>query len=450
MIFSVLAILPPAFGCSHTSSRAPEAERVAYFAALPFRESPFTPLSGTHELSEAQARERNHYRFEYDADNHLIEASFRMGDHVRDLDGSESLFFLAPLIRVAREPNREIRYFFDKHRNPITVRGSVYREVYHLDDKGFYEALHFEDIQGKPIANSWDIARYQWEIQPDGSVIEDRLDMDGKPEKLRPGFDFYRLHLFFGIGGNLALMRYIDDSGNMLENNTGAAQDKLEFDADGNMLAWNVLDDEHRLVRGNGPNVARGVQSFDRYGLEIGVRYEDEQGRAIPNSYGFWSSTSVYDQHGNLVSRVFEDSGGKPIPHEKAGYTRLRITWDETASERLGMLYMDANGAPVAHEQRGYAELVQEYDRHHNPTRITYLGTRGEKVNRTDIGIAEIARQYDSRKRLVEERFLDARGQLVNHARRGYAVTRYRFNDTGLPLPPLRFDLRMQLLSGEE
>ena len=64
-------------------------------------------------------------------------------------------------------------------------------------------------------------------------------------------------------------MQQINDQGALIENSTGAAQDQITTNAAGNFLQWTVLDKDGALEKGNGPNVAIGIQSFNEYGYEI-------------------------------------------------------------------------------------------------------------------------------------------------------------------------------------
>ena len=89
--------------------------------------------------------------------------------------------------------------------------------------------------------NSWGIYEYLWEQQIDGSVIENRINRSGEPVALRPGFEFYSIRLYYEHNGVLALMQNIDSVGNLVENRTGVAQDKLHFDKKGRWLGWTVF-----------------------------------------------------------------------------------------------------------------------------------------------------------------------------------------------------------------
>lgn len=379
-----------------------EGYRTGYYSTVPFRETPFADMIGINPLSEQEARSRNHYRFEYDRAGRLIRCGFYLKDQLRDLNHTANHFFLAPLIKIAYSDGQEHRRFFDKHGNRIEVRGEIFEEVYELDEKGRRVGLRFKNKQGNWIQNAWDIAEYTWDILPDGRVIEERFDEQGNLVSIRPGFHFYRIRFHYDHRGMLALMQNINELGQLVENDSGAAQDKIEYDEHGNVIAWNVLDKHDQLTRGNSPDVARGVMTYDEYGYEIGIRHEDEHGNLIVNAYGFCMSKTEFDQFGNMKARTFLNAEKKAAPHQLAGYTHLKMTWSEDGMDRLGLAYFDKKGHAVQHQQRGYAEVKQAYDKRHNMTSLTYLDENGNPVKRKDNGIRKIRFLYDERGKLVD------------------------------------------------
>ena len=79
------------------SLNAQETYRTEYFSTVPFRETPFADMIGINPLSQKEASERNHYRFEYDRAGRVIKAGFYLGDKLRDLNHTANHFFLSPL-----------------------------------------------------------------------------------------------------------------------------------------------------------------------------------------------------------------------------------------------------------------------------------------------------------------------------------------------------------------
>ncbi|MEL7119897.1 MAG: hypothetical protein AAFO07_10660 [Bacteroidota bacterium] len=372
------------------------AEHVFYFSTVKFIETPLSYLEGSVPLSKEMAMQRNHYRFTYDAQMQLQRIEFFNRNTAREPNHTANHFILAHKTVIEYESNKEIISFFDSKGNPKNVLGDCYRMVYQLNDLGYREKLFFKNQKGQRIENSWNIYEYRWSYQKDGSVIEDRLNRAKEQVRIRPSFEFYRLRLYFDHKGHIALMQNIDQQGNLIENATGAAQDKITTNAQGNLLSWEVLDKNDQPEKGNGPDVAYGIQTIDELGYEIGLKQYDEQKNLIYSKYGICQSKTSYDQFGNLAERWFYNEKSEASLHKNAGYHHLKISWDPSGNYRTKLAYFDIQNKPVSHAQRGYQQVNYEYDGNNNLIKISYHNKEGKLVNRTDNGIAYIEYEYDS------------------------------------------------------
>ncbi|RDY59400.1 hypothetical protein [Flagellimonas nanhaiensis] len=408
--FIIFTILLACFGCQQKDSEQPKSERkyniIEYYSTLPLRESPYADFRGVVRLTKEEVRERNHYEFAYDQDFRLLRVSFKLGDTLVNPNHTANYFFTSPQQRFTYEDNKEIRTFFDRFGNQVEQR-NAYKEIYLKDDLGRYTSLYFEDEAGNRIENSWGIYEYTWKLENDGSVIENRVDQEGNPVSLRPGFEFYKIRLCYNQNGLLALMQNVDDEGSLVENNSGVAQDKLHFDKLGRWYGWTVLDAQHNVKRGNGPNVAKGINSTDQFGYERSIRYEDVDGTPIQNSYGFWGSKRFYDKRGNYAYTQFLDKDGNPGINENAGYSIAKYTWNASGKNRTRVDLLGLDNEPVLHKTRGYASIKQEYNGDGNLIKTSYLGLKGELVNRTDNGTAYITYFYDENKKLINRKRFD-------------------------------------------
>ncbi|PHN01324.1 hypothetical protein CRP01_37835 [Flavilitoribacter nigricans DSM 23189 = NBRC 102662] len=402
-------VLPGVYG---HSEQFPAEERVEYYATISLRESPYPDFKGVVRLGEKEAMRRNHYRLYYDEQFRLVRIGFYLGNRLREPNHTANYFFTTPVQQLTYRDGQEIRTFSDRFGNAVSQRGA-FREVYQLDEQGRRTGLHFEDESGNRIENDWGIAHYTWEHQPDGSVIEQRFDLTGALQSLRPGFPFYTIRLYYEFHGSLALMQNIDKQGNLVNNESGVAQDKLLFDRAGKWYGWRVLDKDHQLKSGNGPNVARGINIPDRYGYETSVRYEDDRGQDRKNAYGFWGSKRIYDRFGNYDYTHFTDSTGQPGLNTETGYCYAEYTWDRAGFKRVKTELLDTRRRPVLHAKSGFSTITYSYDEHDNLIRVTYLGLNGEMVNRTDNGLAYIEHTYDERHKRKETRRFNKAGEEI-------------------------------------
>ncbi len=290
-------------------------------------------------LKSDVAFRRNHYRFSYDITNRLVSIAFYNGSTPKNPNHTANLFTLAHRMEFSYEDSKEEVTFFNLKGRQIDVLGNSSQFVYKLNQLGFRESLHFLDSSGNRVENSWNIFEYKWEYLSDGTVIEDRFDKNGKSVSIRPGFEFYRLKLYFNNAGHIALMQNIDDHGNLVENNSGASQDKITTNANGNFLQWQVLENQHQLEKGNGPDVAIGIQKFNEFGYESELEHRDENNNLIYSAYGICRSKTQFDKYGNISERSFYNKVNEPSNHKSAGYHKLKMVWDKFGNDRELLSY---------------------------------------------------------------------------------------------------------------
>lgn len=191
--------------------------RVVYYSTVEFVETPLSYIKGSIPLQCEIALSRNHYRFRYDSKNKLVSIAFYNGSTPKNPNHTANLFTLAHLIEFSYGNGTEKVVFFNTNGEQITVLGNCSQFVYTLNELGFRKSLHFLDRAGNRVENSWNIFEYKWEYLYDGAVIEDRFNADGKQVSIRPGFEFYKLKLYFNNAGHIALMQNIDEDGNLVE-----------------------------------------------------------------------------------------------------------------------------------------------------------------------------------------------------------------------------------------
>lgn len=404
------------------------------YAQLPFRETPFADIKGIHPLPVEQARILKHFELARDALGRVTEVRFRQGEHTVPLNISRNAVTHAPHIRISYEGDREIRHFFDENGNPALANG-VFREIYTRDEAGNRTSLIFEDFEGERTTSDWGIYEYRWAVDSRGTVTEQRFDRDGNPTAIRPGFPFYCLKLHYDQRGYLAMMEnYGHTCERLTLNELNGAQDKLEYDRLGNMVAWNVYDDKERRSKGNGPQVARGIMEYDETGQSIREFYEDESGEMIANSYGWTNTIASFDDHGNMTSRFNHDASGRRINNPRLGFSGYRMTYDADGLRRVSMAYYDAENRPAIHANRGYHSVKTVHDGSGNSTSVTFRGVDGELVDRLDSCIAEIRRAYDDRNRISIVELFDRDGKPASHCREGWQRATYHYYPGG----PLR------------
>ena len=357
------------------------------------------------------------------------------GEKVVDLNDSANYYFFAPQLKIEYGAKTETRAFFDKHGNRIAVSGDVFQELYRLDERGYRLSLELYNVAGEPVENSWGVARYEWTRLDDGSVAEKRYGFNGELVQLRGGFPFYEVRLHYGPNGWLALMQNYGVNGELTMNELNAAQDRLEYTANGDLLSWNVLDVDGNYAVGNGPGVAKGIMERDAEGYEIIERYQNAEGEPITNNYGFSYTRKVNDRFGNRTEGSnYTLDGSRLMISEGRGYAGWRAIYDENGRNRIKIEFFGAERQPVVRGDRGYYAIRFVFDENDNEIAVHYEGASGELINAIDTGVAKIERIYDNRNRLTETRYFDKSGMLVNHSEYGYAVQKRAYGDAhGVP-----------------
>ena len=401
-----LLLLLIILGNTTLASNSQNATRVVYYSTVEFVETPLSEIKGSIPLHKDVAIKRNHYRFEYDNLNRLKTISFFNGKEPRHPNHTANLFTLAHRMEFTNANKSEHITFFNIKGKPVDVLENVHRFTYTLNELGYRTQLIFFNENNEQVENGWNIYEYNWTYQSDGSVIETRVNENGNEVAIRPGFQFYRLHLFFNIKGHIALMQQIDSEGNMIENKSGAAQDNITTNVNGNFIKWEVLDKENQLEKGNGPDIAIGIQTFNEFGYETGLEHRDEHNNLVYSAYGICISKTQFDAFGNIKERRFYGPDRKPSNHKFAGYHSLKIQWDVLGNRRTGLTYFGLDGQPTLHKSRGYHKVTYEYTKKGLLKRILYLDTNLNPVNRIDNGVAEIVYNYDKKGNLEStERF---------------------------------------------
>ncbi len=440
LLFTIVA---PAYG-SQFDVPPIAAVQVAYFTHMTFRETPFADLRGIYPITEEHSKDRNHYRFSYDASGRPVEVSFRLGDDIRNLNVSSNALNFAPVIRIKYEEGMEVRTFFDRFMNPILGNGA-FREVYEVDENGNRRSLRFYDVEDAQIESDWGIHTYEWSVDRRGTVTETRSDSHGEPVSIRPHFPFYCVKLHYDQQGLLALMEnYGTTCEELTLNNMHAAQDKLQYNASGGFYAWNVYDAEEKRSVGNGPMVARGIMERDDLGHTTREYFEGVDGEMMTSAHGWTNTYASFDEHGNMIERFNHDATGKRTNNPLLGYSGYVLTYNESGKHRTSLTYQNADSSPATHRARGFHSVRTEYDARGIRVRSRFEDSDGNLVNRKDFCAAVFEYAYDDNDRLVSMKLFDEELMPARHCNNGWHEMTYHYHPSG----PLSHIVRKRDISG--
>lgn len=348
-----------------------QAATTEYYRHLIFRESPYENIRGNYPIKKAEADQSMHFRLVRDDQGRLIEVSQRIGDKLVSATGSwEGFFWFAPMLKIQYQEGQEIRQFYGVQGKQIAAHGQVYEQRFQLDKNGKRQSLSFFDKDGKPVDSEWAIQRYEWQAQADGSVIENRYNLKNEVQTLRPEFHFQRVRMVFGNDDLLDFVFNIDESGALVENETGAAVDRIVYDHNENFVRWQVYNKNRQLINGNDPGVAIGEHLYDTLGNKIGLRGFDTDGsdRAL---YG-GNFTSEYNHFGNIIRASVADQNGKLLQD-------VRFTYSPDGLRRLDVKFID-DKSQLVNGPDGFALAEYVYDENLRQTGVKRFDAQRQEL----------------------------------------------------------------------
>lgn len=338
---------------SHAQSRRSE-----YYAGIPFWESQMQPFKGEVPLTKQAAKERIHFRLDYDSLNRVVQSNVMIGDHLKAFEGYSKLFIDAPLIKVTYPKGQEVHTFFNHYEEPISVMNGVFTKVFEKDTLGRNTSLIFLDDHGNQTEDYFGYVRYTWTHSADGSIIEERFSSDGTPGPLRGGFQFIRTRIIYGMDGYPHILQNIDSTGALINSPSGAATFKYYYDQQGRFDRWEVYDKEGNPAVG--PSHTSGEQNI-HYGYDLNeIRFFDRQRMPVKHWSGAERWVMEYDRYGNRTVRAFQTSEGA-LMNGYDGYAQHIYSWSGDGRWLQSEHYLDANGVPVNHERAQWSK--KEYKR---------------------------------------------------------------------------------------
>jgi YD repeat-containing protein len=346
-----------------------------YYAGLPFWESPLQPFMFQHAINAEQAAKRVHFKVSRDPQQRVNEVRMRLGEQTIYPDGFWGNIYLhAPVTRISHSDEQEIHRFYNHLDEPVEGWG-VWTKVYHKDSYGRHVSLSFRDQQGQAVENAWGIARYTWDHQPDGSVIEERFSSDGTAMIHRPGFEFKKIRLSFDSRGHLSLMQHLDMHGQLINSESGAAQYRYLYDELGRFIRWEVLDADGRPALGP-TGTAGETNVYD--GLRFAsIVFFGVDGQPTLHASNAAAWHMAQDTYGNTTALTFTGLDGQPTLN-RSGLGRIQYDFSDDGSQLLSTRYFDLNNTAALHPQLQAHQRVIERDEAGRPSGITLLDTSGK------------------------------------------------------------------------
>jgi hypothetical protein len=335
IIYSILFII-----ISYTAQAQNQSLQIAYFKHLVFRETPYAATKGRIPISEERSKNENHYKLSYNTSNQLVLIEYKFGGvlvnrrRAGNMDGFRNI---ATKTKIQYLGDNEIRTFYDVNNIQCSNPMNVYKEVYNYNKKGEKIGAKFYDKNDKLTNNSWNIAEYLWSSTTDNGIVEKRKNTDSVFVTMRPYYKFMTTLYKYTNDGILISMNHIDDDHNLIDDESGVAIDKAEYDTNLNLIGFKFYNTKNEPVIGSFLKSAGGKIEYDEHGNCVKyatINLDDKLMISRKKAYDVYQfdtagnvvEISSYDTSDevvklrNVLKRKFIYNSKKPFKHLKTEY----------------------------------------------------------------------------------------------------------------------------------
>lgn len=332
-----------------------------YYAHLMFQETPYSPYVGIHPIDEKTAKQRLHYRFSYDSKARLSKIQVFNGTNPSAYYGSfDTYYWIGSGVEIEYQENTENHYFLNAKGARIESPYIPHYGRYTLNKNGMRSKLEYFSKSNTPMTNRFGAHLFEWKAEEDELIAEKRYDLDNNLIILRPDIEFYETRFKFDDQGKVEFMYNYGLEGQISNNSSGAAIDRIFYDLAGNFIRWQVYDKNGIAVEGNGPNVHAGEYLYNHIGDKLAVRFFDRSGYSMESSDGLHNAANNYDVSGRFDKETQYDIKGNIIQiHQRQFATsHTRLVWER---------FFDGQNQPKINRYFGGAAAVNYiYDAHGN------------------------------------------------------------------------------------
>ncbi|MFC3093621.1 hypothetical protein DRW07_09095 [Alteromonas sediminis] len=370
-LWFVMMCICGGFFCTAVGADTQMAKKEELYRDMVFRSSPYAALQGRHPVTKENIGYGQYYRFIRNDKGQVvrIERWFRKaitrGGYARF-----GAIASAASVTFDYNDNQMIRRYWDENNQPMENYWGVTEEIFTLDELGHKKTLTYRDKNGDRVADSRGVWITKWDVSQDGkTVIEDRFNKDGNPEKLNEFLDFGRIKMLFDEHGLRLETWNIDAQGKLL--NSPQRQVAIvktfwdESTLDEKKIAW--YDAEEKLKNLAPYEKRPGIYGFssevyehDSNGYTVGMIQFDSEGRIVtlPGD-GSVFSRNIYDAEGFVLDIRFFNDKGKPTLNGN-GVARIEVIRDDTGRTLQNRFY-DLMGALTNRKNDGVAVFKLTY-----------------------------------------------------------------------------------------
>jgi YD repeat-containing protein len=315
----------------------------------------------------------------------------------------------------------------DSHGNTLVDKSRIAERFFVYDQRGDMVAGAWLDRDGQLHANEQNFARFMWDRDSIGNIIEERDYAAAGELTARADTGFARHSNIFDARGNIIVQSYFDADGHpVLTRDNGVARFNVRYDERGNNVeeAYFGVDGEPILSKSGG--IARAVFKYDVRNNMLEEAYFGTDGRPILGKRGYARVTYRYDDRSHRIEWANFGTDGEPVLNSD-GVAR-RITRYDVRGSNVEETNFGTDGRLVL-SRNGVARIEYRYDDRGNLIESANFGTDGEPVLDRD-GVARKTTSYDERGNVVKEAFFGTdRMPVLN--KKGYATKTLRHDTRG-------------------
>lgn len=206
--------------------------------------------------------------------------------------------------------------------------------------------------------------------------------------------------------GNVIMVRYYDTNHTLVEQGNSPMQVVFAYDEHSNQTEYSGLNEQSQPTRLSGGHFYE-VYVFDSLDQMVQLRYLDSVRQPyLVQKEGFAVMNTVYNAHGDPLSRSFFDTNNNPVMLSD-GYAQYEYEYDAIGN-CISVRYLDTKGQLVK-TSYGYARCEYVYDEKDN----FHIATK--YYDTADNILYSYHYQYDERGNLTGEYVIDAKGKLYGN-----------------------------------
>jgi hypothetical protein len=225
--------------------------------------------------------------------------------------GEEDPFFGCSKVAFEYNDSTEKRIFLDKYGRKTMSDDEVYSEMILLNNSKQRIAKLNLDYDSDPVENKYGVARYSWELDKYGSRVKETL-YDTDNEIIIIGNIYFRKYTW-DRRGNLTDMQFLNEEGQLTENNEGIAIQKWEYDKNNNQTKVEFYNKDSKL-QDNSSGIAISSYQYDNIGRMIRIDfYDSENKKTAFAGYKVATILREYDDENDEINDTYLDIDGNEI-----------------------------------------------------------------------------------------------------------------------------------------